>query len=76
MNTGLKLQSVENTKNNENTKQLSVSQTRKENLNEIAEAKKEFQWPMGNCTIIGDSMINSIDKKNYRNMAMLKFFTF
>ena len=67
---------MENTKNNENTKQLIVSQAKKENLNEIAEAKKEFHWPTGTCTIIGDSMINGIDKKNYRNMAMLKIFTF
>ena len=76
LNTGSKLRSLENTKNNENTKQVSVSQARKENLNEIAEAKKEFHWPTGTCTIIGDSMINGIERKNYRNIVMLKSFTF
>ena len=40
LNTSSKLQSLENTKNNENTKQLSVPQARKENLNEAAETKK------------------------------------
>ena len=76
LNTSSKLQSLENTKNNKNTKQLSVPQARKENLNEIAETKKELHWPSGTCAIVGDSMINGIDEKNYRNMAMLKFFTF
>ena len=76
LNTSSKLQSLENTKNNENTKQLSVPQARKENLNETAETKKELHWPSGTCAIVGDSMINGIDEKNYRNMAMLKFFTF
>ena len=76
LNTGSKLQSLENTKNNENTKQLSVPQARKENLKETAETKKELHWPSGTCVIAGDSMINGIDEKNYGNMAMLKFFTF
>ena len=63
LNTGSKLQSLENNKNNENTKQSSVLQARKENLNETAEPKKEFHCPSGTCAIVGDSMINGIDKK-------------
>ena len=67
---------MENTQNNENTKQFGDPQARKENLNETAETSKEFHWPSGTCVIVGDSMINGIDERNYRNMAMLKFFTF
>ena len=63
LSTGSKLQSLGNTKDNENTKQLSVPQARKENLNETAETKKEFHWPSGTCAIVGDSMINGIDEK-------------
>ena len=76
LNTGSKLLSLENTKNNENTKQLSDPQAGKENLNKTVETKKEFHWPLGTCAIVSDSKINGIDKKNYRKMAMLKFFTF
>ena len=42
LNTGSKLQSLDNIKNNENMKQLSVPQARRENLNKTAETKKEF----------------------------------
>ena len=76
LNTGSKIPSLENTQNNENTKQFGDPQARKENLNETAETSKEFHWPSGTCVIVGDSMINGIDERNYRNMAMLKFFTF
>ena len=58
-----KLQSLENTKSNENMKQLSIPRARKEKLNETAETKKKFYWPSGTCPIVGDSMINGIDKK-------------
>ena len=58
LNTGLKLQSLENTNNNENTKQLSALQARKENLNETVETKKEFHWPSSTCEIVGDSINN------------------
>ena len=76
VNTGCKSPSLENTKNNDNIKKLSDPQARKENINEKAETKKEFHWPSGTCAIVGDSMVNGTDKINYRNMAMLNFFTF
>ena len=76
LNTGCKSPYSENTKNNKNTKQFSDPQTRKENVNEVAEINKEFHWPSGSCAIVGDSMVNGIDEKNCRNMAMLKCFTF
>ena len=76
LNTGSKLQSLENTKNNNNTKQLSDPQARKENLYETVKFKKKFHGPSGTCVIVGDSMINGIDEKYYRNMAILKILTF
>ena len=76
LNAVSKLSSLENTKNSENKKQLSDSQARKENVNKTAENKKEFHWPSGTFAIVSGSMINGIDEKNYRNMTMLKFFTF
>ena len=69
VNTGSKLQAFENTKNIKNPKQLSDPQSRKENLNQTTETKKEFYWPSSTCTIIGDSMINGIGKKSYRNIT-------
>ena len=69
LNTGCNLLSSENTKNNENTKQVSDPQARKENKKDIAETNREFHWPSGNCAIVVDSMVNGIDEK-------LKCFTF
>ena len=75
-----------NTKNNENTKQFSDPQARKENINKIAETNKKFHWPSGTCAIVVDSMVNDTDKKKLqklgnvkvfnRNLAMLKFLLF
>ena len=76
LNTSCKSPSLKNTKNNKNTKQFFDPQGRKENLNETGEIYKEFHWSSGTCVIIGDTMVNGINKKNYTNMAMLKFFTF
>ena len=42
LNTGCKSPSLENTKNNENSKQFSDPEARKENLNETVETNKEF----------------------------------
>ena len=50
LNTGCKSLSLESTKNNENTKQFSDPQARKEN--ETAETNKEFHWPSGTCAIV------------------------
>ena len=74
--TGSKLQSLENAKNNENTKQLSVPQAREENLNETAETKKESHWPSGTCAIVDDFTLNGIDEKKLQNYGNLKFFYF
>ena len=63
LNTGCKSPSSENTKNNKNTKQFSDPQAREENINEAAETNKEFHWPSGTCTIVGDSRVNGIDEK-------------
>ena len=53
LETGCKSPSLEYTKNNENTKQFSDPQARKENINETAEINKEFHWPSGTCAIVG-----------------------
>ena len=71
VNTGSKLQSFENTKNNKNKKQLSDPQARKENLNQTTETKKDFYWPSSTCAIIGDSIINGIGEKNYRDITKI-----
>ena len=63
LNTGCKSLSLENTRNNENTKQFSDPQARKENIKETAETSKEFHWPSVTCAIVRDSMVNGIDKK-------------
>ena len=76
LNTGLKLPSLENTKNNENTKQFSDPQARKEHLNETAETDKEFHRPSGTCAIVGDSMINGIDEKKLQRYGNVKVFYF
>ena len=50
LNTGCKSPSLESTKNNENTKQFSDPQPRKEN--KTTETNKEFHWPPGTCAIV------------------------
>ena len=76
LNTGLKLPSLESTKNNKNTKQFSDLQVRKEHLNETAETDKEFHRPSGTCAIVGDSMINGIDEKKLQRHGNVKVFYF
>ena len=76
LNTGSKLQSLENTENNENTKQLSVPKAREENLNETTENKKESNWPSGTCGIVDDFMFNGIDEKKLQNYGNFKVFYF
>ena len=76
LNTGCKSPSLENTKNNENMKQSSDLQARKENIYEIAEIKKEFHWPSGTCAIVGDSMFNGIDEKKLQKHENIKLFYF
>ena len=76
LNTGLKLPSLESTKNNKNTKQFSDPQVRKEHLNETAETDKEFHRPSGTCAIVGDSMINGIDEKKLQRHGNVKVFYF
>ena len=61
-NTGFKSPSLENTKNNENTKHFSDPQASKENINKTAETNKEFHWQPGTCAIVSDSMVNGIDE--------------
>ena len=76
MNTGCKSLSSENTHSNENTKQFSDPQARKENIKKTAEANKEFHWPFGTCAIVGDSMVNSIDEKKLQKHGNVKVFYF
>ena len=76
LNTGSKLPSLENTQNNENTKQLSDPQARKENLIATAETSKEFHWPSGTCVIVGDSMINGISEKKLQKHGNVKVLYF
>ena len=68
LNTGCKSTSSGNTKNNENS-----LQARKENTTEKAETNKVFHWPSGTCAIL---WLMASTKRNYKNMAILKFFTF
>ena len=65
-----------NIKNNENTKQFSDPQARKENIKETAETNKEFHWPSGTCAIVGDSMVNGIDEKTLQKHGNVKVFYF
>ena len=77
LKTGCKSPSLENTKNNENTKQFSDPQARKENTDETAEANKEFHWLSGTFAIVGDSMIYGIDEKQLQKHGNANiFFTF
>ena len=76
LSTGCKSPSSENTKNNKNTKQFSDQQAKKENINEAEETNKEFHWPSGTCAIVGDSMVNGIDKKRLQKHGNVKEFYF
>ena len=76
LNTGCKSPSMENTKNNENTKQFCDPQTRKGTLNEIVETSKEFHWPSGTCVIVGESMVKGIEEKKLQKHGNFKVFYF
>ena len=76
LNTGCKSLSSENALNNENTKQFSHPQVRKENIKETAETNKEFHWQSGTCAIVGDSMVNGIDEKKLQKHGNVKVFYF
>ena len=76
LNTGCKSLSSENTHNNENTKQFSDPQARKENIKETAETNKEFHWSSVTCAIVGDSMVNGINEKKLQKHGNVKVFYF
>ena len=76
LNTGCKSLSSENIKNNKNTKQFSDQQAQNENINEAAETNKQFHWPLGTCAIVGDSMVNGINKKKLQKHGNVKVFYF
>ena len=76
LNTGCKSPSLENIKNNENKKQFSDPQARKENTNKTAETNIEFHWPSGTCAIVGDPMVNGINKKKLQKHGSVKVFYF
>ena len=76
LNTGCKSPSSENYKINENTKQFSDPQARKENINETAETNKESNWSSGTCAIVNDSMVNGIDEKKLQKHGNVKVFYF
>ena len=76
LSTGCKSLSSKNTRNNENTKQFSDPQARKENINETAETNKESNWSSGTCAIVNDSMVNGIDEKKLQKHGNVKVFYF
>ena len=59
-------------------KQFNGPPARKENINETAETNKESHWPsvgyFGQYLVI--LWLMALKKRNYRIMAMLKFFTY
>ena len=74
LNTGCKLSSLKNTKNNKNTKQFSDPQARKENIKETAETNEESHWPSGTCVVVDDSMVNGVDEKKLQKNGNVKVF--
>ena len=76
LNTGCKSLSSENTHNNENKKQFSDTQARKENIKETAETNKKFHWPSVTCAIVGDSVVNGINEKKLQKHGNVKVLYF
>ena len=68
-NAGRKSPSLENNKNNENSKQCDNLQDRNVDKTQPKEANNSL-WSLGTCVIVGDSM------DCLRSIATLKFFTF
>ena len=62
-NAGRKSQSLENNKNNENSKQCDNLQDRNVDKNQPKETNNRSPWPSSTCVIVGDSMENGIDQK-------------
>ena len=65
---------MENTKNNENMKQFSDPQARKENIDDTTETNKESHWTSGTCAIVGDSMVNGIDENKLQKYGNVKSY--
>ena len=63
-NAGHKSQSLENNESNENSKQRTDHQDRNVDKNEPKGTNNQSHWPSGTCALVGDSMMNDIDKKN------------
>ena len=62
-NAGHKSPSLENNKNNENSKQSDNFQDRNVDKNQPKEANNKSLCLLGSCIIVGDFMVNGIDKK-------------
>ena len=62
-NAGHKSPSLENNKNNENSKQSDNFQDRNADKNQPKEANNKSLCLLGSCVIAGDFMVNGIDKK-------------
>ena len=62
-NAGLKSPSLENNKNNKNSKQCDNLQDRHVDKNYPNETNNKSFWPSGTYVIVDDSMVNGIDEK-------------
>ena len=60
-NAGHKSLSLKNNKTNENSKQCNDLQDRNVDKYGPKETNYQSHWPLGTCTIVGDSMVNGID---------------
>ena len=76
-NTGRKSPSLENNKNNENSKQCDNLQDRHVDKNQPKEINNKSLWPSGTCVIVGDSVVNGINEnrlsKKHRNVNVFHF---
>ena len=62
-NAGCKSPLLENNKKNENQKQCDNLQDRNVDKKQPKETNNNSLWSSGTCVIVGDSMVNGIDKK-------------
>ena len=74
---GRKSPSLENNKNNENSKQYDNLQNRNVDKNQPKETNNQSLRPSGTCAIVGDCMVNGIDKKRFfKKHGNVKVFHF
>ena len=74
---GCKSSLLENSKNNENHKQCDNLQDRNVDKKRPKETNNNSLWSSGTCVIVGDSMVNGIDKKRLsKKHGSVKVFHF